>query len=49
VNADGRASAQQPAREIAALQAKGYTPVACTVSGTLMRNYHTGQSVIVRL
>lgn len=47
VNAAGRAPAQHPAPEIAALRAKGYTPVACTVRGTLMSNYHTGQSVIV--
>ena len=47
VKADGRMSAQQPAREIAALEAKGYAPVACTIGGTLMRNHHTGQSMVV--
>ena len=40
-------SAQQIAREIRAFEAKGYVPSACTVSGTLMRNYSTGQSVTV--
>jgi hypothetical protein len=40
-------SAQQLAREIRAFEAKGYVPTACTVSGTLMRNYTTGQSVTV--
>lgn len=44
----GRVSARQIARETVALEAHGYTPVACTISGTLMRNYHTGQSVTVR-
>jgi hypothetical protein len=45
----GLASAQRLARETAALEAKGYVPVACTVTGTLMRDYHTGRSVIVPL
>lgn len=49
VKAAGHAALQQPAREMAALHAKGYTPEACTVLGTLMRNDRTGQSVIVRL
>jgi hypothetical protein len=40
-------SAQQLARETRALEAKGYTPVACTVNGTLMRNYRTGRSVTI--
>ncbi len=42
-----RVSAQHVAREIRAFQAKGYVPTACTVSGTLLRNYTTGQSVTV--
>jgi hypothetical protein len=45
----GHVSAQQLAREIRAFEAKGYVPTACTVSGTLMRNYSTGQSVTVKL
>jgi hypothetical protein len=48
VMAAGRASVRQPAREIAALEAKGYAQAACTLSGTLMTNYRTGRSVIVR-
>lgn len=40
-------SAAQLAREIRAFEAKGYVPAACTVSGTLMRNYSTGQSVTI--
>lgn len=40
-------SAPQLAREIHALEAKGYVPAACTVSGTLARNYKTGQSVLI--
>jgi hypothetical protein len=42
-------SAQQMGREMRALEAKGYVPTACTVNGTLMRNYRTGQSVTVEL
>lgn len=49
VKADFRASALQPALEIDALRAEGYTPAACTRSGTLMRNYHTDQSAIVSM
>lgn len=41
-------SAQQIARQIRAFEAKGYVPSSCTVSGTLMRNYSTGQSVTVK-
>ncbi|HEY1519417.1 MAG TPA: hypothetical protein VGF91_23510 [Solirubrobacteraceae bacterium] len=41
-------SAQQLAREIRVLEHKGYVPTACTVSGTLMRNYSTGQSTTVK-
>lgn len=41
-------SAQQLAREIRTFEAKGYLPTSCTVSGTLMRNYSTGQSVTVK-
>ena len=41
-------SAQQLARETRALEGKGFVPAACTVSGTLMRNYSTGQSVTVK-
>jgi hypothetical protein len=40
-------SAQQLMRETRAFEAKGYVPAACTVNGTLMRNYSTGQSVTV--
>jgi hypothetical protein len=45
----GHPSAQQLTREITALERKGYVPTACTVSGTLMKNYSTGQSVTVKL
>ena len=41
-------SAQQLAREIRTFEAKGYVPTSCTVGGTLMRNYSTGQSVTVK-
>jgi hypothetical protein len=41
-------SAAQVAREIRGFEAKGYVPASCTVSGTLMRNYSTGQSVTVK-
>jgi hypothetical protein len=34
--------------EIHALEAKGYLPAACTRTGTLMRNPHTGRLVRVR-
>jgi hypothetical protein len=44
----GHISAQQREREIRALEVHGYVPAACTVSGTLMRNYSTGQSVTVK-
>jgi hypothetical protein len=40
-------SPQQLAGEIRALEAKGFLPAACTVSGTLMRDYSTGQSVLI--
>lgn len=42
-------SAQQVERQIRTLEAEGYVPTSCTVSGTLMRNYSTGQSVTVKL
>ena len=42
-------SAQQLVRETRASRCKGFVPAACTVSGTLMRNYSTGQSVTVRV
>ena len=42
-----RVSAHQLAREIRKFQARGYVPTSCTVGGTLMRNYTTGQSVTV--
>lgn len=45
----GHPSAQQLMREISALERKGYVPTACTVDGTLMKNYSTGQSVTVKL
>jgi hypothetical protein len=45
----GQPSAQQLMREISALERKGYVATACTVSGTLMTNYSTGQSVMVKL
>ena len=41
-------SAAQVTREIRAFEAKGYVPASSTVSGTLMRNYSTGQSVTVK-
>jgi uncharacterized protein (DUF2126 family) len=44
----GHVSAQQLAREIRRFEAKGYVPTSCTVSGTLMRNYSTGESVTVK-
>jgi hypothetical protein len=44
----GHVSAQQLAREIRSLETKGYAPASCTVGGTLMRNYSTGQSVTVK-
>jgi hypothetical protein len=44
----GHVSAHQLAREIHTFEAKGYVPTSCTVSGTLMRNYSTGQSVTVK-
>ena len=44
---DGHVSAPQLAQKIRAFEAKGYVPTSCTVSGTLMRNYSTGQSVTV--
>jgi hypothetical protein len=40
-------SARQLMREIRTFQSQGYVPTACTVSGTLMRNYTTDQSVTV--
>jgi hypothetical protein len=43
----GRVTAQQLAREIGALERKGYQQASCTVGGTLMTNYKTGQSVTV--
>jgi hypothetical protein len=48
VKASGHVSAQQFAREIRALEAKGYLPASCTIGGTLMRNYRTGQLVTVK-
>jgi hypothetical protein len=45
----GHVSAQEVAQEMRSLEAKGYVPTACTVSGTLMRNYRTGRSVTVKL
>jgi hypothetical protein len=44
----GHVSAQQHAREIRTFEGKGYVATSCTVSGTLMRNYNTGQSVTVK-
>jgi negative regulator of sigma E activity len=41
----GHLSAQQLAQNIRALEKKGYVPVSCTIHGTLMRNYSTGQSL----
>jgi hypothetical protein len=41
----GHLSAKQLARDIRALEAKGYVPAACTIHGTLMRNFSTGQSL----
>lgn len=45
----GHLSPQRLMREISALERKGYVPTACTVSGTLMENYSTGQSITVKL
>ena len=45
----GRVSASQYLSGIRALEAKGYVPASCTVSGTLMRDYRTGRSVTVKL
>jgi hypothetical protein len=42
-------SAQQLTREFRSFERKGYVPTACTVSGTLLKNYSTGQSVTVSL
>jgi hypothetical protein len=42
-----RVSAQKLEREIRGFEAKGYVPTSCTVDGTLMRNYSTGESVTV--
>jgi hypothetical protein len=42
VKPNGRVSAQQFAREIRTLEAKGYVPASYTIGGTLMRNYRTG-------
>jgi len=42
-----RISAPQLARDIRALEAKGYVPTSCTVTGTLMHNYVTDQSVTI--
>jgi hypothetical protein len=41
-------SAEQLARDIAALEAKGYVQASCTAAGMLMRDYHTGRSALVR-
>jgi hypothetical protein len=41
-------SAQQVAREIGALEAKGYVQTSCVVGGTLMRSSRTGQTRLVR-
>lgn len=49
VKSGGRVSAQKYAGEIRALEAKGYTPTACAVDGTLMRNFRSGRSVTVKL
>jgi len=40
-------SAQQFAREIHALETKGYQQASCAVRGMLMRNDRTGQSLTV--
>lgn len=42
-------SARQLMQVIRAFESHGYVPTACTVSGTLMRNYTTGQSVTIGL
>ncbi len=44
----GHASAQQLVRQIRMFEAKGFVPTSCTVDGTLLRNYSTGQSVTVK-
>ncbi|HTU88219.1 MAG TPA: hypothetical protein VMF57_21745 [Solirubrobacteraceae bacterium] len=40
-------SAAQLEREIAALRSVGFVPAQCEARGTLMTNYHTGQSVLL--
>jgi negative regulator of sigma E activity len=46
--ASGQISALQMNREIRAFQSMGYTPVACTRQGTLMRNSQTGRLVTAK-
>jgi hypothetical protein len=43
-----RPSAAQVAREIGALEAKGYVQASCKLGGTLMLQSRTGRSVFVR-
>ena len=41
-------SALQVQREMRALRAEGFVATSCTVGGTLMTNYATNQSVLVK-
>jgi hypothetical protein len=41
-------SSQQLKQEIRTYEAKGFVATSCTIGGTLMRNYRTGQSVTVK-
>lgn len=42
------ASAQQLQREMRSLRGEGFVATSCTVGGTLMTNYSTNQSVLVK-
>jgi hypothetical protein len=39
---------QRVAHETRVLEAQGYVPTSCVVGGTLMRNFHTGRTALVR-
>ena len=49
VKSGGRVSAHGYVGDIRALEANGYTPTACAVDGTLMRDFRTDRSVTVKL
>lgn len=40
-------TAQQLAREISALESEGYVPSSCTVDGTRLRDFRTGEYVTI--